>query len=86
MTRSKPAAAPRVPGGLFARTGEAATLLVVAVVVCWQLSWRGFTGMANNGDWSRMIAQVGLAVRPADRDIYAARLTRSFVFRPTATD
>ncbi len=86
MTRSKPAVAPRVPGGLTARPGEAATLLVVAVVVCWQLLWRGFTGMANNGDWSRMIAQVGLAVRPADQGTYAARLTRSFVFRPTATD
>jgi len=75
-----------VSGGLFARPGEAATLLVVAVVVCWQLSWRGFTGMANNGDWSRMIAQVGLAVRPADRGTYATHLTRTFLYQPTATD
>jgi len=86
VTRSKPAAAPRVPGGLFARPGEGAVLLVVAVAVFWQLSWRGFTGMADNGDWSRLIAQVGLAVRPADRGTYAERLTRTLLFRPAAKD
>ncbi len=51
-------------------------MLAVAVLLWWQLYGRGFAGLADNGDWPRLMRQVGLAFSPDDRLTYGERLVR----------
>lgn len=55
---------------------ELACVLVVALVVWQQLDGAAFTGLADNGDWPRLMHQVGLGFEPADRVTFGNRLVR----------
>jgi len=74
--RSGATARPRVTGGWRRTLAEALCLLVVALIVLWQLRWRGFTGMADNGDWPRLMNQAGLSFAPRDQVTFGNRLVR----------
>lgn len=74
--RSGATARPRVTGGWRRTLAEALCLLVVALIVLWQLRWRGFTGMADNGDWRRLMNQVGLGFARGEQLTFGNRLVR----------
>lgn len=60
-------------------------MIVAALIVLWQLRGRGFTGMADNGDWPRLVNQVGLRFAPRDQVTFGNHLVR-LLFRDAAAD